>query len=146
MELAKRKNWRQCPSNKCREWIELSDGCNHITCPCKKEFCYVCLSDWEEKKDERGNILSTKCSRLDRDGQACPLYTEESVSGIHLQNQHFRRHSMDWICHSETLVIFKFAVINLLVDTGFPLAGRDSLPYQKSNTFTRHLLGSRRCG
>jgi len=39
--------------------IELDAGCNHITCRCKTEFCYVCCALWKtcacsEWDDERG--------------------------------------------------------------------------------------------
>ncbi|CAI2368115.1 unnamed protein product [Moneuplotes crassus] len=27
---------------KCRFWVEKSEGCNHITCRCGYEFCYIC--------------------------------------------------------------------------------------------------------
>ncbi|CAD8087024.1 unnamed protein product [Paramecium primaurelia] len=32
--------YKQCP--KCKFWVEKSEGCNHMTCRCKFEFCYVC--------------------------------------------------------------------------------------------------------
>ncbi|KAI9700009.1 MAG: hypothetical protein M1836_002543 [Candelina mexicana] len=32
---------------RCREMRELSSGCNHITCPCGAEFCYVCGGVWK---------------------------------------------------------------------------------------------------
>ncbi len=31
---------KQCPE--CKKWIEKKEGCNHITCKCKYEFCYIC--------------------------------------------------------------------------------------------------------
>ncbi|MFH4975761.1 hypothetical protein AB6A40_002470 [Gnathostoma spinigerum] len=35
---------RRCPS--CRSFFERSYGCNHITCACSYEFCYVCGGKW----------------------------------------------------------------------------------------------------
>ena len=33
---------RACP--KCKQTIELIDGCKHTICPsCKTDFCFVCL-------------------------------------------------------------------------------------------------------
>lgn len=38
--LARENGWRHCPS--CHHLIEKESGCNHITCVCKAEWCYVC--------------------------------------------------------------------------------------------------------
>jgi hypothetical protein len=36
---------KQCP--KCREWIQLSEACNHLNCSsCGHGFCFVCLLEW----------------------------------------------------------------------------------------------------
>ncbi|CAI2369937.1 unnamed protein product [Moneuplotes crassus] len=34
--------FKQCP--KCGHWVEKVSGCNHITCRCKYEFCYICTA------------------------------------------------------------------------------------------------------
>ncbi|OVA06917.1 zinc finger protein [Macleaya cordata] len=44
MKLAKNKNWKRCPN--CKIYVEKKDGCWHITCRCKFEFCYDCGSSW----------------------------------------------------------------------------------------------------
>ncbi|KXS97151.1 hypothetical protein AC578_3072, partial [Pseudocercospora eumusae] len=38
--LASENGWRRCAS--CQRLIEKISGCNHITCVCKAEWCYVC--------------------------------------------------------------------------------------------------------
>ncbi|RKF55411.1 putative E3 ubiquitin-protein ligase ARI9 [Golovinomyces cichoracearum] len=45
LELAKRQGWQRCFN--CRRVIELEMGCNHMTCPCGTEFCYVCAERWK---------------------------------------------------------------------------------------------------
>jgi len=36
--------YRNCRA--CGQYIERNGGCNHITCKCSAEFCYVCLTTW----------------------------------------------------------------------------------------------------
>ncbi|KAH6664098.1 hypothetical protein B0J14DRAFT_493984, partial [Halenospora varia] len=38
--LAEENGWKACP--RCEWMIELSSGCQHITCICNFEFCYSC--------------------------------------------------------------------------------------------------------
>ncbi|CAI2362513.1 unnamed protein product [Moneuplotes crassus] len=38
--LQKELKFQQC--TQCKFWVEKTQGCNHITCRCKYEFCYVC--------------------------------------------------------------------------------------------------------
>jgi hypothetical protein len=45
IERAKDADWKQCP--KCSVMIELTYGCNHVTCAiCQHQFCYRCLAPW----------------------------------------------------------------------------------------------------
>ncbi|KAI0814061.1 hypothetical protein GGR55DRAFT_687061 [Xylaria sp. FL0064] len=44
VSLAARKGWRTCPS--CNSMVEKRLGCNHITCRCGGQFCYVCGGVW----------------------------------------------------------------------------------------------------
>eukprot|EP01016_Furgasonia_blochmanni_P031094 TRINITY_DN3218_c0_g1_i4.p1 TRINITY_DN3218_c0_g1~~TRINITY_DN3218_c0_g1_i4.p1 ORF type:complete len:359 (+),score=-5.37 TRINITY_DN3218_c0_g1_i4:64-1140(+) len=36
----------QC--SKCNYFIEKNEGCNHMTCKCKHQFCWICKVDWTE--------------------------------------------------------------------------------------------------
>nr|VDD58209.1 unnamed protein product [Brassica oleracea] len=47
--LANDNKWRQCV--KCRHMIELSHGCNHMTCRCGYEFCYQCGVEWKKNQN-----------------------------------------------------------------------------------------------
>ncbi|KAJ0763885.1 putative transcription factor C2H2 family [Helianthus annuus] len=42
--LAKKKKWKKCPN--CNYFVEKAEGCVHITCRCKYEFCYTCGAKW----------------------------------------------------------------------------------------------------
>ena len=39
-EFVKGAKFKQCPQ--CNYWVEKASGCNHMTCRCKKQFCYLC--------------------------------------------------------------------------------------------------------
>ncbi|KIY62067.1 hypothetical protein CYLTODRAFT_405018 [Cylindrobasidium torrendii FP15055 ss-10] len=43
--LAATQSWQTCPD--CKNLIELSVGCYHITCRCKASFCYLCAEKWK---------------------------------------------------------------------------------------------------
>ncbi|KAI5400924.1 E3 ubiquitin-protein ligase RSL1 [Lathyrus oleraceus] len=43
-ELANQKKWKRC--SRCRFYVEKKEGCLHITCRCKHEFCYACGEPW----------------------------------------------------------------------------------------------------
>lgn len=45
LRMAKSAGWRRC--YKCRTLVELSQGCSHITCRCKAQFCYICGAVWD---------------------------------------------------------------------------------------------------
>ena len=40
LEFARGKKFKQCPE--CKFWVEKNDGCDHMTCKCKFQFCYKC--------------------------------------------------------------------------------------------------------
>ncbi|KAF8891039.1 hypothetical protein BD779DRAFT_1437947, partial [Infundibulicybe gibba] len=43
--LAKANGWQTCPQ--CHAVIELQQGCYHMTCRCRAEFCYLCAALWK---------------------------------------------------------------------------------------------------
>jgi hypothetical protein len=45
LRLGDRSGWRRC--FKCRTLVELSQGCTHMTCRCKAQFCYICGAIWD---------------------------------------------------------------------------------------------------
>ncbi|KAH8695674.1 hypothetical protein BGW36DRAFT_299454 [Talaromyces proteolyticus] len=44
LAMANTENWMRCFN--CRTLVELQHGCNHITCRCGREFCYICGNVW----------------------------------------------------------------------------------------------------
>ena len=46
VDVVKKNNIKIC--EKCGAWIEKNKGCNHITCKCKYEFCYICGKKWKK--------------------------------------------------------------------------------------------------
>ena len=50
LDLAGQRSWQRCPQ--CSAVIELREGCNHITCVCKHEFCYKCGKVWADRQTE----------------------------------------------------------------------------------------------
>jgi hypothetical protein len=43
--LLQEHGWQRCPG--CTAVVELSFGCNHMTCRCGAEFCYECGVGWK---------------------------------------------------------------------------------------------------
>ncbi len=40
LELARAEGWQRCPV--CRHLVDLKEGCHHMTCICRTEFCFLC--------------------------------------------------------------------------------------------------------
>ncbi|KAG8423170.1 hypothetical protein J3458_000086 [Metarhizium acridum] len=45
LNVAAQNGWQRCYS--CRRMVDLEVGCNHITCRCGAQFCYVCGVKWK---------------------------------------------------------------------------------------------------
>lgn len=45
LKIGETSGWRRC--FKCRALVELAQGCTHITCRCKAQFCYICGAAWD---------------------------------------------------------------------------------------------------
>lgn len=52
---------KKCPS--CNVNIQKNEGCNHMTCKCKFQFCWVCLKPWNE-----ANHDYYRCNQSSREG------------------------------------------------------------------------------
>ncbi|KAI1138651.1 hypothetical protein F5Y05DRAFT_413273 [Hypoxylon sp. FL0543] len=45
LQLAQEQHWQRCQN--CWALVELIVGCNHMTCRCGHQFCYVCGAQWK---------------------------------------------------------------------------------------------------
>lgn len=45
LKIGEKSGWRRC--YKCRNLVELAQGCTHVTCRCKAQFCYICGGVWD---------------------------------------------------------------------------------------------------
>ncbi|CAM1502150.1 Fc.00g041340.m01.CDS01 [Cosmosporella sp. VM-42] len=45
LKMGDKAGWRRC--YKCRNLVELVEGCAHMTCRCKAQFCYICGGVWD---------------------------------------------------------------------------------------------------
>ncbi|KAK7529877.1 uncharacterized protein J3D65DRAFT_597663 [Phyllosticta citribraziliensis] len=52
LATAQQRGWQQC--FRCRSMVEKTDGCNHMTCTCGAQFCYVCGTRWQGRRCDHG--------------------------------------------------------------------------------------------
>ncbi|CAN8097457.1 unnamed protein product [Discula destructiva] len=91
LSFAQEAGWQRCYS--CRRLVELRTGCNHITCRCNAQFCYVCAAPWktcdceqwhEERLLERANVL------VDRERAQVPAAVPAPVPApIHAEEEEY---------------------------------------------------------
>lgn len=46
LKIGEKSGWRRC--YRCRTLVELVQGCTHMTCRCKAQFCYICGAIWDQ--------------------------------------------------------------------------------------------------
>ncbi|CAI2368102.1 unnamed protein product [Moneuplotes crassus] len=44
--MIKKEKFQRC--TKCKYWVQKSEGCDHITCRCSYQFCYVCGGEYQK--------------------------------------------------------------------------------------------------
>jgi hypothetical protein len=63
-ELAELEGYARC--NRCKNYVELLQGCHHMTCRCLNEFCYLCNAQWKTCRCElweEGRLLAVAIHR-----------------------------------------------------------------------------------
>ncbi|KAJ7900923.1 hypothetical protein B0H13DRAFT_2336337 [Mycena leptocephala] len=66
--LAREQHWQTCPG--CAQIIDLQQGCYHMTCRCRTEFCYLCAARWKTcscPQWEEARLLNTAEQRVENE-------------------------------------------------------------------------------
>ncbi|KAI0020947.1 hypothetical protein F4780DRAFT_790655 [Xylariomycetidae sp. FL0641] len=105
VEMARQEGWQRC--YKCSGMVELKTGCNHITCRCGGEFCYVCGVPWrrcrcevwdEARLLDRAAVIEGRNQRPGEPQRQNPREREAAVVRIaeHLRERHECEHRGWW--------------------------------------------------
>lgn len=62
--LADQEGWRRCTG--CHAYVEHKDACQHMTCRCGAQFCYVCGAPWRTCQCTMEQLLAIKTSAATR--------------------------------------------------------------------------------
>lgn len=87
LRMGEKSGWRRC--YRCRTLVELAQGCAHMTCRCKAEFCYICGAVWdptggcpnlcnEERELERRSAQEEALSAARQTEEATRVAAEEA--------------------------------------------------------------------
>ncbi|MCJ1379312.1 hypothetical protein MMC17_002413 [Xylographa soralifera] len=60
--IAKSQGWQRCFN--CSATVELKEGCNHMTCRCRAEFCMICGAKWKSCDCPWFNYAAVEHDRL----------------------------------------------------------------------------------
>lgn len=73
-ELAEQEGWKRCYG--CHAYVEHGEACQHMTCRCGAEFCYVCGARWrtctcsmEQLTNLKSEATARRRARLERETQ-----------------------------------------------------------------------------
>lgn len=80
LALAEKAGWKRCPG--CRALVELVYGCYHMTCRCRKQFCYVCAATWKNctcPQWDENRLLVAAQRQVQRERPAGPPLAPQQV-------------------------------------------------------------------
>jgi hypothetical protein len=63
-EYRQQQRFRECA--RCGATVEKKEGCNHMTCLCTNEFCYLCGEDLNDPIAFIGHFGPGRCNQFDR--------------------------------------------------------------------------------
>lgn len=76
IKLAQEKGWQQCYN--CKATVELREGCNHMTCACKADFCMCCGLKWKTCDCQMFSDEAILADRLEHLGPPNPAAAERA--------------------------------------------------------------------
>ncbi|KAL6718270.1 hypothetical protein ACLMJK_004358 [Lecanora helva] len=115
--LAKENGWQECYN--CKAVVELKEGCYHMTCKCKAEFCMCCGAKWKTcncmmfsdaavRADRLANMVGEvplpnpaaeervrQQRRLEQERRDEALARAMEQRGMRFMNEEFMRQAMD---------------------------------------------------
>ncbi|KAK7969030.1 hypothetical protein PG988_008103 [Apiospora saccharicola] len=74
-ELAEEAGWKRCVG--CHAYVEHSDACQHMTCRCGAQFCYVCGGRWRTCGCTMEQLLAVKTAARQRQEQRALRQAQE---------------------------------------------------------------------
>ncbi|KAI0119093.1 hypothetical protein F4814DRAFT_226016 [Daldinia grandis] len=80
LKMGEKSGWRRC--YKCRSLVELTQGCTHMTCRCRAQFCYICGAVWDQMVGCPGfcnGEAVMEDRRREEEAQAATLADEEAA-------------------------------------------------------------------
>lgn len=86
IEIAKKEGWQRCYN--CSATVELKEGCNHMTCRCKAEFCMICGVKWKGCDCPWFNYQTVEQDRLNH--MNVPIMRRVVVDGMEVDANHPR--------------------------------------------------------
>ncbi|KAI5867765.1 hypothetical protein GGS23DRAFT_194555 [Durotheca rogersii] len=80
LKMGEKSGWRRC--YKCRTLVELTQGCTHMTCRCRAQFCYICGAVWDPMvgcPNFCNGDAELERRRLEEEARAAALAAEEAA-------------------------------------------------------------------
>ncbi|CAF1353122.1 unnamed protein product [Adineta ricciae] len=106
LAVAKQEGWTRC--YRCRAVVELTQGCYHMTCRCRAEFCYLCSTAWkncscvqwdETRLLEEARVRTARIAHIEihRNNERRNLEQYVTQMADELRNNHDCRHTAGWV-------------------------------------------------